>query len=335
MNLNQNHLSRVLLLVAMTCPIISRGDDAANKPASNPYLESLRRSKEAHLKTMETSNKRENVNVFDPDQIIVRRYDEAIANAEKIIASGGTYGRKEVAAAQKAISEESKKVGERFLEKATQRAKDARQKSNEMYERKVAEANKRFDATTSQSNATFQRKTAEANLTFRLKTNAGKLGMVIWNLPSKTVLHERSTVNVRIDLLKNDRVVWTNKLVRLNRRADNSPIRFPNVIFDKVKVETTRWTGNGSGLAEVEVYAGNENIALGRPCEVSSIETVPVHLDDRDALTDGIVSPTEIGDGYWIPEEETKATVTIDLLGDPNKEVLAAAKERAARAPIR
>ncbi|MCS7469630.1 hypothetical protein NZK35_23520 [Stieleria sp. ICT_E10.1] len=277
-------------------------------------------------------NKGDNPIKLDPDKLVLREYDEAIASAEKIIAAGSIYAQKEVAADQKRIDEVSKRVRENYANAAKTQIADARRKATETYERAVAEAMKKRAATLADSNATYRRSVAQSNLTLCLKRNAGKLGIVIWNLPAEAKLHDRSTVAVKIELLQQGRVVWTNKIARLNRRADNSLFRLPNVLFDKVRIETTRWTGSGSGLAEVEVYAGTENLALGRPCEVSSIETLPTHLDDRDALTDGMAQPTVEGEGYWIPEEKTKASVTIDLLGAPNQEIIDAAQARAAEA---
>ncbi|WP_182870557.1 hypothetical protein [Stieleria mannarensis] len=322
----------VLLLVTAISPC-SALQEAANQEATtaNRFLESLKRSKEAHLKVTETINKGDHPTKLDPDKLVLRAYDKAIASAEKIIAAGGTYGQSEVAADQKRINEVAERVRENYTNAAKSRIADARREATETYERAVAEAMKKRSATLKKSNATYQLSVAQSNLTLRLKQNAGKLGIVIWNLPSKANLHDRSTVAVKIELLQQDRVVWTNKFAKLNRRADNSPFRLPNVLFDKVRVETMRWTGSGSGLAEIEVYAGSENLALGRPCEVSSIETLPAHLDDRDALTDGMTQPTEKGEGYWIPEEKTKAIVTIDLLGPPNQEIIDAARARAAK----
>lgn len=330
MNLNLRRLLCVLFIIAMTCPIVSWGDDAAKTIVTNPSLESLRRNKESHVKTTEKINAGGGA-TFDPEGLVVRRYDEAIAKAEKIIASGGTFERKDLSAAMKVIHAESTLVNQRFR----QQAKERMRKADETFDREMAEIKKESDKSKSAADAKYQRAMAQADLTFRLKMSGGKLGVMIWNLPATEALHERWTESVRVELLQKDRVVWTKRLLRLDRRKDNNPIRLPNVLFDKVKIEALSWTGRGSGFAEIEVYAGSENIALGRSCKVSSIETLPIHLDDRDALTDGIMQPTEVGVGYWIPEEETKATVTIDLLSEPNKDVIAAAKARASKAPIR
>ncbi|KAA5542693.1 hypothetical protein FYK55_14275 [Roseiconus nitratireducens] len=332
--MNAKRISVFVLVLVTAISRCSAWQEPAKQESTtaNHFLESLKRSRQAHLRITETINKGDNPTKLDPDKLVLRAYDKAIASAEKIIAAGGTYGQKEVTADQERINDVSQRVRENYVNAAKTQVADARREATETYERAVAEAMKKRAATLGDSEATYQRSVAQSNLTLRLKRNAGKLGIVVWNLPARAKLHDRSTVAVKIELLQQGRVVWTNQLARLNRRGDNSAFRLPNVLFDKVRIETTRWAGSGSGLAEVEVYAGTENLALGRPCEVSSIETLPTHLDDRDALTDGVTQPTEAGEGYWIPEEKTKATVTIDLLGAANQEIIDAAKARAAEA---
>ncbi len=313
-------------------PVETEGEEKNATP--NRYMELLHQGKQAHEKAMATMKKAsgETGSEFDPDKLILRRYDEEIAKAQKTIAAGGRYEKVQYDAARKRIAEETKRLSDQVRSRITERGAAAIAKNTAEYNRKMAEIKNRYDSAIEKSDSEFQRKTAEINLTQQLRSGAGKTGIVIWNLPMKPPLHDRSTVSVNVQLLKNGRAVWTKKAVRLNRRGLNTPVRLPSLAFDKVTVEIVRWSGEGGGLSEIEVYVGDRNLALGRPCEVSNIETVPMHLDDRNAVTDGIVVPTEVGNGYWISEPDTKATVTIDLLGQPDDQVIAAARQRAARA---
>lgn len=280
----------------------------------NPYLKRLREAKEAQQATIRSNKQKGLPEVFSKSPLnTIKLYDYQIENALELIAEGGTFGKEEYDAAVEAVRAETRKALERWRAELTaasnlgeidRRFADDSRAAMEKHRTSIDAANEKHRSTV-----------AAANLKFKFSTTGGQLGIVIWNLPLDQSLHKRSTPIVNVRLFNGPKVVWNRTSLRLNRKLARNPIRLPNVMFDRVMIELPRWAGSGSGLSEVEVYVGKENIALGRPCEVSSIETLPMHLDDQHALTDGITVPTKLGEGYWIPEERTKATVMIDLLG--------------------
>lgn len=322
----------LILVLAVTAHQVAVAEDdgsAATKPPANEFIERLRDNKkrleESQEKTKQLHAKHDIP--YNPDLSLNRRYEFEIQKAEKIVAAGGEYGKTEYQAASKAILEEGRKLRERAVQRSKTMSETIRDR-NEQFDRTVAEARKKYDAVMAESEKTYRQKIAFIDLSEKFRKNAGKIGIVIWNLPLGSDLHDRSTVIANIQLLRDDEVVWTRKALRLTRKVPNNPVRVPNVMFDKVRVEVARWTGVGGGLAEVQVFLGKENVALARPCEVSSVETLPMHLDDVNALTDGIIKPVKVGEGYWIPEEKTKASVTVNLLGTPDESVLNAIRLR-------
>ncbi|MCA9139468.1 MAG: hypothetical protein KDB00_21995 [Planctomycetales bacterium] len=242
-------------------------------------------------------------------------YRKSLKEARESVAKGNEFGREEFLAVINGLTESAKADSQRAIIEAQQNAEAAMRENNREFELKIADAKKKYDDAMSDSNEKFRLATETANLKAKFNANRGRIGMVIWNLPIDQNLHKRFTTTVTIELLNGPNVVWTRKNVKLNRKQPNNPIRLPDVVFDTVSVELMKWTGDGGGLAEIEVFLGEDNIAKNRPCEVSSIETLPIHLDDQNALTDGVARPTFAGNGYWIPEGDTKATVMVRLLG--------------------
>lgn len=243
------------------------------------------------------------------------RYKTGLKQSQESVAKGNEFGRTEYLAVINGIAEAAKNDYKRAIIESNQIAETAMRENNRQYELTVAAALKKHQDAISKSDETFRQQTEAINLKSRFNASRGRIGMVIWNLPPDQELHKRLTTAVTIELLYGSEVVWTRKNVKLNRKLPNNPIRLPNVIFDSVSVEILKWTGSGGGLAEIEVFLGESNVAKFRPCEVSSIETLPIHLDDQNSLTDGVTRPTTLGNGYWIPEGDAKATVTVQLLG--------------------
>ena len=247
-------------------------------------------------------------------------YALQIEKAEGLIAEGKPFGASEYASAMTAIQEEIRRSAERMI-KGMADNRDELARINREAAEKISEAQQKYGAAMDASRDEFQTKAAIANLKFKFTVNRGDLGVVIWNLPPDRSLHGRSSMLVNLRLYLGDQVVFDRKGIPLNRRSPRNPIPVSRVMFDRVEIEIPKWNGVGVGLAEVEVFIGKENVALGRPCKVSSIETLPIHLDDENALTDRITIPKKEGEGYWIAEAETAATVTIDLLGPQHSSV--------------
>lgn len=280
---------------------------------SNDYVERLERAKSNLLKII-TDRKFPDATVEAlRDQI--KQYDFQIEKAKAAIVGGENYGQSEYEAAIRAIEKASHEELQRSKIKITDTFDKARSEADRIYEQSISMSNQKHRDTVDRANDQFQRTKDAANLLLKFRLSAGRIGMIIWNLPLDQKLHRRSTTTVNIRLLNDNRVVWNRRNYQLDRKQPGSFIQLPNVAFNQVIIDVARWQGEGGGLAEVEVFVGNENVALDRPCQVTNIETLPIHLDDQHALTDGVTTPIEAGKGYWIPEENTKASVTIDLVG--------------------
>ncbi|MCO8124047.1 hypothetical protein NHH03_20045 [Stieleria sp. TO1_6] len=242
-------------------------------------------------------------------------YQQQLRQAKELVADGKVFGRAEYSAAINAITAQSKTDHQRAIMAIQQQATVSRNESDRQYQATVAASLKNHRDAIADANEKYRQQIDLIDLKSKFNGSRGQMGIVIWNLPSDQKLHQRLTTSVTLQLLSGSKVVWTKKNLKLNRKQPNTPIRLPDVMFDTVSVEVMKWSGSGGGLAEIQVFLRDENVAKGRPCEVSSIETLPTHLDDQHSLTDGVTLPTTVGDGYWIPEEDSKATVTINLLG--------------------
>lgn len=291
-----------------------RTEDSPTK--SNEYVLKL---KEAKGKQQQAQQALANVQGSIPGNAIkldmLKYYDYQIANAEERLADGGEFGKKEFQAAMEAIRNDILKATERSIMDLNAGARNRRNEADRSFNTTVTAAQEDYKKTIEESRASASRAIANANLEFLFRTHRGGVNLVVWNLPVDRKLHPRLSTSARVQLLLKDKVVWKSKAWNLSTREARNVMPLPNVMFDSVTIELFKWSGSGCGLSEVEVFIGNENVALSRPCEVSSLETSPIHLDDQHALTDGIKEPTKLGEGYWIPEEKTKATVTIDLTG--------------------
>ena len=311
---------RVLSLAAFLAFLVTTNSSSAQQ-TSGPSKETTR-----YLKAMTDSVKRsedrikelrkrgEDAQADRLAQTELPRYQRQLKIAEQTVADGKEFGRTEYLAAMKAIVDEATAEHQRAMSEITQKAKETRRESERKFEQTMAEIKKKHEESKSKSEETFRLQVETSTLRRKFGSSRGQVGMVIWNLPHDQKLHKRFTTAVAIQLFNGDKVVW-KKNIKLNRKLPNNPIRLPNVMFDSVAVEITKWAGSGGGLSEIQVFLANDNVAAARPCDVTNIETLPIHLDDQHALTDGITRPTALGEGYWIPEDNTKATATIYLLG--------------------
>ncbi|MFK8115131.1 MAG: hypothetical protein AB8B91_23215 [Rubripirellula sp.] len=281
---------------------------------NNPFIERLQEARRAQEVNIRAIERKTSPNIVTRSQIAsLKYYDYAIENAKELIAEGGTFGKDEYDAAIKLILAESRKSLARV--NAELMASNSAGGLKRDFDQMSQDIQQTRRASVDASKEKYRTTVDAAELKFKFSTSGGQIGLVIWNLPLDQSLHPRSTPLVNIRLFNGAQAVWKRVGLRLNRNLASNPVRLPNVMFDRVMIEMPRWIGSGNGLAEVQVFVGKENVALGRPCEVSSIETLPMHLDDQHALTDGITNPTQVGEGYWIPEERTKASATIYLLG--------------------
>jgi hypothetical protein len=281
---------------------------------ANAHLERLEATREATLKSIQSAEKKnepESATQILRDALKV--YDYQIENAKEVIAGGGSFGQAELKAATDAVQLEMQNSLEQMKQQIV--ASHESTEADRRYAEELESIKAKHREKTEAIDKKFQNTVDVINLKRAFLESRGQMAIVVWNLPIDPPLHQRITPIVNVQLLSREQIVWKRNGIRMDRKQERNLVRLPNVLFDRVRIELPKWGRSGNGLSEVEVVLGKVNVALGRPCEVSSIETLPIHLDDQHALTDGVTQPTELGKGYWIPEERTKASVTIDLLG--------------------
>ncbi len=283
---------------------------------TNEFVLKLKEARQKQQQAQESLAKRQSGIAGTTANVdILKYYDYQIANAEERLASGGTFGNEEYQESLEAIRNDLHTATQRSIMDLSAGTKNQLGEADRAFNNTVTAAQRDYKKAIEESRESASRAIATANLEFLFRTNRGGASLVVWNLPVDRKLHSRLSTSAMVRLSLNDKDVWKSKSWKLSTRAARNVMPLPNIMFDSVTIELSKWTGSGCGLSEVEVFIGNENVALSRPCEVSSLETLPIHLDDQHALTDGIQEPTRLGEGYWIPEEKTKAAITIHLTG--------------------
>lgn len=287
----------------------------------NEYLGYLIESKadaEARLEAAIANKNPEQV--LDSLRTDIKRTQTQIDIARDMITNGEGYGKEEYLQWIEAALRKNAEKLRRSLNASQEQLDESTRETNDRFRRATTDDKVRYRRRVATAEAKHFRATSARTLKSQFTANPGKIGLIIWNLPQDGELHPRQTLTVGIRLIRGDTVVWQAKSYRLDSREEATPVQLPNVLFDKVQVELLSWRGEGGGLAEIEVMVGDKNVAAHRNCEVTNLETLPMHLDDRHAVTDGITQPTSVGHGYWIPEAGRKASVQIDLLGSLVKE---------------
>ena len=138
--------------------------------------------------------------------------------------------------------------------------------------------------------------------------------VVLWNTHNAT--HNTSgTLRCNVVLLHQSSEAWRRDDVNVVwRRGEDSSVSvaLPAVAFTSVRVEITRWQGYSGGLAEVEVWKGERNIALKRPARASA------SLDARCGpvcVTDGVTSSSNYKRGYGLLPDNRAGWVEVNLAG--------------------
>lgn len=134
--------------------------------------------------------------------------------------------------------------------------------------------------------------------------------VVIWNQHSENH-RDRGSRECNLSLLREGKEVWRQDQIALPwspDRDENISIDIPKLRFDRVRVEVTKWKQLSGGLAEIEVYRGDRNLALGCPataCAQLGWDYPP------DKLTDGIT--TSHLHGVWLLPDRMPGWAEIDL----------------------
>jgi len=301
----------LLILLVACCGVSAANELGDRKGTENEYIKRLENDLKSQERMIADMKKRKIPDAADMFAAEAKLIKEQLAEARQLAADGKEFGQAEYLEMEK---ERRRASDERF---AREKDESKKQLADAAATRDAEMEKARSQLEDAQKSAweKYHGEVGAADLLRKFQTSGGQLRVVIWNLPLDEALGKRSTSIVNVTLLAGKEVAWQWKGVKLDRRQAVTEIPLPAVLFDKVTIDCLKWSGDGAGLAEVQVFVGNENVAEGKPCTVSSIDTLPQHLDDENAVTDGVMHPTKDGEGYWIAEEKKKASVTIDLLG--------------------
>ena len=136
--------------------------------------------------------------------------------------------------------------------------------------------------------------------------------IVLWNTHNSRY-NTSGALECSVVLLKGTAVVWRSDPVAVpwKRNADTSAtVLAPPRRFDTIRVEVNRWRGYSGGLAEIEVWRGEENIARGMPARASAA------ADSRTraaAVTDGVTTSSTYKSGYWLLPDNQAGWVEVSL----------------------
>ena len=136
--------------------------------------------------------------------------------------------------------------------------------------------------------------------------------IVVWNQHNGTE-NDRSTSSFNVRLFLNNDEVWSRHRIAIEGIANqdtNVALSVPEVHCDRVRVEIEEWRGAGGGLAEVQVFQGSRNVAVGCPAAASAFH------DSRfppSRITDRIVTSSSAPEGYWLLPDGKAGWIEVDL----------------------
>lgn len=136
--------------------------------------------------------------------------------------------------------------------------------------------------------------------------------IVIWNAHNGHH-NDRGTLAARVVLINGQEPVWQKDIVVpwVKDVPVAATVWLPRKQCDQVRVEVQRWYMAGGGLAEVEVYYGNEKLSE------NALATASGSFDARfgpDRVTDGKLGETVTDyEGYWLLPDKEPGWVQIHL----------------------
>ena len=138
--------------------------------------------------------------------------------------------------------------------------------------------------------------------------------VVIWN-QFNPPHSDRGTTACTLRLLRLGKEVWSKADIAIPWEAfqdRSATVELPKLEFDSVRVDVDTWHGPGGGLSEVQIFRGEENIALACPV----IDSQSISEDFRaERAVDGIVRPRHQGIGYWLLPDGIAGWIEIDVSG--------------------
>ena len=138
--------------------------------------------------------------------------------------------------------------------------------------------------------------------------------VVVWN-QHNGVRKDRGTTTFNLRLFRHGKEVFKQEELPLPWEAEqdtHAAVSLPPVRCDRLRVEIESWHGEGGGLAEIEVFSGDKNLALGCPADSSN------HFDRQydfipERVTDGITTSAKEDVGYWLLPSGQKGWIDVDL----------------------
>jgi hypothetical protein len=150
-----------------------------------------------------------------------------------------------------------------------------------------------------------------ADVNHRPKT-AGVIAdrIVLWN-QHNDYHQDRGTHECDLSLWRDGSEVWRQDAIEIPWSPDaeqSVSVTLPPVRFDRVRVEITKWEQDGGGLAEIEVFRGDRNLARG--CPAVSVGSLGAAYA-ATKLTDSIA--TSYFASYWLLPQNIPGWAEIDL----------------------
>lgn len=134
--------------------------------------------------------------------------------------------------------------------------------------------------------------------------------IVIWN-QHNGINGDRGTLACVVTLLYEGKSVWRQSvpLPWLVDAPASATVKPPHIRFNQVRIDITKFRGNGGGLGEVEVFDGTINVSQN--CSVVAKE---YYKDDRRFYPGNIIDGDKSGaTGFWLLNNGQQGWVLIDM----------------------
>jgi hypothetical protein len=123
---------------------------------------------------------------------------------------------------------------------------------------------------------------------------------VLWNTHNFKY-RDFGTTECNVLLRRGGKTIWEKKNLAVAWDANSNPkttLDIPAQRFDVLRVEITKWKGACAGLAEIQLYRNERNIALGRPARASDLYDPTICTPEM--AVDGLIDEKQDGKGYWL-----------------------------------
>ncbi len=141
-------------------------------------------------------------------------------------------------------------------------------------------------------------------------TEARKL--VIWN-QNNGQTGNRGTKTSIVRLFRGNHEIWASDEIEVQWKPDgpaSTTVELPPRLYDRLRVDVTSWHGVSGGLAELQLFDGENEIAQGCPARASSSIH---HQYFPKTINDGITTSAQKGLGYWVLPDGVPGWIEIDV----------------------